>query len=502
MRRLRLLALFTVLVGVLTLPLVAHAAALPKPTLTLTAASAPTVGEDVTLAVTSTGLSAGDPITLEKFNGLLYSAVATAPASATGTASFAVPVASTKAVKYRVSVKASATHQAATSAQLTVTGVLAQPVLTLALQGHAVVNTPTTLVATGTRLSNGEAVKLEKWGGLTWGSAGTAPYDAVTGQVAFTITPANTKATRYRATVVKTTTHAAAASPELTVTALATAPGPGAPTCGTTPVAKADGTLWVCSFEEEFNASALDRTKWTPQTNFVNGRLYSEGPPYAYACYIDDPSVISQSNGTLKLTTRKMSSNVLCPKSADSSKNIPDVPYASGQVSTYGRFNQEHGRFEARMKSPGISPDSPTKLHEAFWLWPAVEAGESLFPATGEIDVSETYSEYPTLSVPFLHYDATGPTPYTGSNSGVANTAWNCVAHRGEWNTFTLEWDATKLQIWVNGNLCMVNTSKSPMLNKKYIVALTSAMGRASTGYDGVDAGPKTLEVDYVHVWK
>ncbi|KRA38365.1 hypothetical protein ASD81_06920 [Nocardioides sp. Root614] len=495
-------ALFVGLLGVFTLPLAAQAAALPKPTLTLTAASAPTVGQDVTLAVTSTSLNAGDTITLEKFNGLLYGAVATAPASSTGTASFSVPVTSTKAVKYRVSVKASATHQAAASAALTVTGVLAQPVLTLALQGNAVVNTPTTLVATGTHLSNGEAVKLEKWGGLSWGAAGTAPYDAVAGRAVLTITPANTNAARYRATVVKTTTHAAGTSPELAVTALATAPGPGAPTCGTTPVAKADGTLWVCSFGEEFDASALDRSKWTPQTNFVNGRLYSEGPPYAYACYVDDPSVISQSNGTLKLTTRRMPSNVLCPKSADSSKNIPDVPYASGQVSTYARFNQEHGRFEARMKSPEISADSPTKLHEAFWLWPAVEAGESLFPATGEIDVTETYSEYPTLSVPYLHYDATAPTPYTGSNPGVANTAWNCVANRGAWNTFTLEWDANKLQIWVNGNLCLVNTSKSAMLNKKYIVALTSAMGRASTGYDGIDAGPKTLEVDYVHVWK
>lgn len=501
MRRLHLVALFLGLLGVLTLPLVAHAAALPKPTLTLTATSTPTVGGDVTLAVASTGLNTGDTITLEKFNGLLYSAVATAPASSTGTASFSVPVANTKAVKYRVSVKASSTHQAATSATLTVTGVLAQPVLTLALQGDAVVNTPTTLVATGTHLANGEAVKLEKWGGLTWGAAGTAPYDAVSGRAVFTITPANTNVARYRATVVKTTTHAAAVSPELPVTALATAPAP-APTCGTTPVVKADGTPWVCSFGEEFNASELDRTKWTPQTNFVNGRLYSEGPPYAYACYIDDPSVISQSNGTLKLTTRKMASNVPCPKSADSSKNIPDVPYASGQVSTYARFNQEHGRFEARMKSPEISPDSPTKLHEAFWLWPAVEAGESLFPATGEIDVSETYSEYPTLSVPFLHYNATGPTPYNGSNAGVANTAWDCVANRGAWNTFTLEWDADKLQIWVNGTLCMVNTSGSAMLNKKYIVALTSAMGRASTGYDGIDAGPKTLEVDYVHVWK
>lgn len=505
MRRARLLALLVGIWGVSALPLVAHAADLPKPTLTLTATSTPTVGEEVTLAVTSSDLDSGDTITLEKLNGLFYSAVATAPASAAGTATFAVPVVSTAAVKYRVNVKASATHQAATSAQLTVTGVLPQPELTLELQGDAVVNTPTTLLATGDHLSNGEAVKLEKWGGLLWGTAATAPYDAATGRATFTITPVTTSVVRYRVKVVKTATHLAATSPELALTALATAPppDPDAPTCGATPVAKADGTLWECSFADEFDASQLDRTKWMPQENFVNGRDYRLGPPYVYACYLDDPSVISQSDGTLKLTTRKMPSDVLCPKNVDPAKSLPDVPYGSGQVSTHGKFNQVHGRFEARMKSPEIASDSPTNLHEAFWLYPAVEDGESAVPYTGEIDISETYSHFPTLSVPFLHYDDPGrSTPYTGSNADVANTAHDCQANRGEWHTYTLEWGPDELRIWVDGNLCLVNTSGDAMLNKRSKVILTSAMGRYSTGYEGLDAGPRTLEVDYVRVWR
>ena len=111
--------------------------------------------------------------------------------------------------------------------------------------------------------------------------------------------------------------------------------------------------------------------------------------------------------------------------------------------------------------------------------------------------MSETYSRYPDLSIPFLHYsaDAQGPVP-------TLNTAWDCAAERGVWNTYTLEWDATKLQIWANGTLCLVNTSQNAMMNKRYITAFTSAMGPASTGYEGIDAGPKTLEVDYVRVWK
>ena len=59
--------------------------------------------------------------------------------------------------------------------------------------------------------------------------------------------------------------------------------------------------------------------------------------------------------------------------------------------------------------------------------------------ATGEIDVAETYSLYNSVAIPFLHYaaDAGGP------QSGV-NTAWNCTAYRGVWNTYALEWTPTK----------------------------------------------------------
>ena len=56
------------------------------------------------------------------------------------------------------------------------------------------------------------------------------------------------------------------------------------------------------------------------------------------------------------------------------------------------------------------------------------------------------------------------------------NTAWDCVAQRGEYNTYTLEWTATRLEIKVNGTTCLVNTSGDPAFQKPYIVALTQLM--------------------------
>jgi beta-glucanase (GH16 family) len=261
-------------------------------------------------------------------------------------------------------------------------------------------------------------------------------------------------------------------------------PAPNDPVgCGA-PVLKSDGTAWTCTFFDNFDGTSLDRSKWVPQTNFANGSAT------VYACYIDDPAVISVSGGHLNLSVRQMPEPVTaCPANRAAS------PYAAGQVSTFYQFSQQYGRFEARMKVPLASGPG---LQEAFWLWPDVRYhSTATWPLSGEIDIVETYSQYPYLAIPFLHYsaDLLGPQP------GV-NTAWDCVAYRGEWNTYTLEWTANRLEILVNGQSCLVNTSGDPAFNKRYIIALTQALGTGANAYGGSGMLPATTQIDYVRVWK
>jgi beta-glucanase (GH16 family) len=258
----------------------------------------------------------------------------------------------------------------------------------------------------------------------------------------------------------------------------------GTDACGTRP-AKADGSLWSCTFNDDFSGSTLDRTKWMPQTAFATG------VQSAHACYLDDPSVINVENGSLNLTVRKVANPVSC---AFGNLTGP-TNYVAGSVMTYRLFSQQYGRFEARIKNTATTYPG---LHEAFWLWPDDRYSDgTVWPTAGEIDVSETYSAYPNLSVPFLHYsaDAYGATP------GL-NTAWDCTAYRGVWNTYTLEWSATKLQILVNGKNCLTNTSADPAFMKPYIIALTQALGAAGNEYDGRAPLPATMNVDYIKVWK
>jgi len=254
--------------------------------------------------------------------------------------------------------------------------------------------------------------------------------------------------------------------------------------CGPRPP-KVGGGLWSCTFADDFDGTALDRSRWATVTRYSSANMIGAG-----ACYLDDPSVVSVADGALHLSVRQLPVPMLCP-----SNPVIFSGNAAGMVSTAGLFSQQYGRFEARYRSAAVSGPG---LQEAFWLWPDTRyAADRPWPASGEIDVAETYSVRPDLVIPFLHYTANdngGPVPGT-------NTAWDCAAPRGDWHTYTLEWSPTRLQIWVDGRSCLVNTSDDPAFDKRYVVNLTAALGITNNTYGGAFPLPATMDVDYVRVW-
>jgi hypothetical protein len=255
--------------------------------------------------------------------------------------------------------------------------------------------------------------------------------------------------------------------------------------CGA-PLLRADGTRRECTFADDFDGSRLDRTKWVPQSNFITGDVNG-----AYACYRDHPDNVSVVNGALHLTVRREAAPVPCGHGG-----LAPSRFTGGGVMTYRLFSQRYGRFQARFKNTATTAPG---LQEAFWLWPDDrEDIPVLWPEAGEIDVIETYSQYPNHGIPFLHYTANdngGPIP------GL-NTAWNCAAARGIWNTYTLEWTPTLLLISVNGVTCLLNTSGNTAFQRKYIMALTQGLGVETNGYIDGTPMPATMSVDYVRVWK
>lgn len=247
-------------------------------------------------------------------------------------------------------------------------------------------------------------------------------------------------------------------------------------------VYRAAGGYWSCTFVDNFSGSTLDRTKWIGLDQYGGGDL----------CVLNNPRTVQVAYGSLRLSVvRAQGTSTPCPLRADGTRG----KYAGATVTSYGRWSQQYGRMEARIRVRGTSLPG---LHEAFWLWPDVRYGaDSPWPASGEMDVMETYSVMPNLSVPFLHYSADSLGPVDGFN-----TSWSCRAPRGLWHTYTLEWTASRIAIVVDGRTCLVSTDAAPSFRKRMIVSFTQYLGVGSNAYDGRVSLPSTTEVDYVKAWQ
>ncbi len=263
--------------------------------------------------------------------------------------------------------------------------------------------------------------------------------------------------------------------------------------CGAT-LPKTGGGTWECTFADNFDGDELNRSRWAVQTSG-----FQSGTATHWTCYVDNPANIAVSNHSLKLNMIELPAAQACP----SNKNKL-TKYTSASLTTFNLWSQAYGRFEAKYRNTAVAnfgPDSSgidkgqPGLQETFWLWPDVRKGA--FYANGdEIDIVETYSYKPTLAIPYLHYGLMPAKP------GV-NTAWNCLAPRGVYNTYTLEWKPGRAEIFVNGQSCLVNTSTNGAFKKTYIIALTQLMGASDNELQpGLTPMPATMEVDYVRAWK
>ena len=253
--------------------------------------------------------------------------------------------------------------------------------------------------------------------------------------------------------------------------------------CGPRP-AKADGTLWACTLAQDFTGTELDRSVWMPQT------IFRSGTNTAWACYIDDPSVISVHDDALHLTVRKLPETAALrrPEEPADVLRVRDglhVPAVQPEVRSLRGPDQEHRHHRSRTPASLFPALARRPLQHRHLGRPPRDRHRRTAPST------------PTPAIPFLHYTATD----NGEPFGL-NTAWDCVAQRGEYNTFTLEWTATQLMIEVNGETCLVNTTGDPAFQKPYIVALTQLMDVDGNAYTGQAPMPASMTIDYVRVWQ
>ncbi len=102
---------------------------------------------------------------------------------------------------------------------------------------------------------------------------------------------------------------------------------------------------WTLQFQEEFSGTRVDGTKWHLGQHW-SGMAGSGGVA---------PENVTVDNGTLKIKSEQRAI----------SYGGTAYSYATGELSTFSKFRQQYGYFEARVKYPAV-----TGLWPAFWFMP------------------------------------------------------------------------------------------------------------------------------------
>jgi len=121
-------------------------------------------------------------------------------------------------------------------------------------------------------------------------------------------------------------------------------------------------TSWTLSFEDDFNAKVLDKSRWLTRY-FWGEALMQKG--YSLSSekqHLTDGENVVLSNSILKIETRKETANGFVWD-----KKLGFFPrefnYTSGLISTGQSFRQSYGRFEAKVR---VKPQHP--VFQAFWM--------------------------------------------------------------------------------------------------------------------------------------
>jgi beta-glucanase (GH16 family) len=267
----------------------------------------------------------------------------------------------------------------------------------------------------------------------------------------------------------------------LLVGAVVTIPSSGAsgasgPTCGSTTARRADGTAWVCTFDDEFSGTSIDRALWTVQTTANGGFRAGD------ACLFDNPGTVSVSDGRLNLTVRKLSSTFVCKSSRTSFRT------SWAGASMYTRyFGQAYGRFAIRARFP--EANGRQGLQSALWTYPRSMTMMKAITGTNEIDIAEAYSRYPDLVSPTVHAFWGGKTE-----------ACSVPDYGAAFHTYAVEWSVTNATFYYDGVKCL--SAGRTGTSQPFLVALTQGLGVKANLYNASTPSPATMQVDWVRVWK
>jgi beta-glucanase (GH16 family) len=222
---------------------------------------------------------------------------------------------------------------------------------------------------------------------------------------------------------------------------------------------------WTLTFNDEFDGTALDTTKWMDQ--YWHGRTHSNNEQQYYA-----PDGYEVSDGRLRFIAEQ--------------REMGGMLYTSGMVTSFESFAQQYGWFEIRARFP-----KGQGLWPVFWLLPATKE----WPP--EIDVLEILG-HETEKVYFsTHWSSVA----AADNHQFKTGDYVGPDFSADFHTFAVEWQ-DGLCIWyvdgVERYRSVAGIPDEPM----YVIANLAVGGDWPGMPDATTPFPSYMDIDYIRVYQ
>ena len=235
------------------------------------------------------------------------------------------------------------------------------------------------------------------------------------------------------------------------------------------------------TMEDDFEGGTINNSLWNFDVGTgiaISGQGWGNNE---LQYYTDRAENIKVEDGNLKITAIK--------------ESFMASGYTSARINTVGKFEQEYGRFEARIQLPwgqGLWP--------AFWLL-GNNIDEVSWPQCGEIDIMEYRGQAPTNLLGSVHGPGYSAGNSIGKNYKLENDRFDTGFH-----IFGIEWGPDYINYYVDdvlyNQITPGDVNGEWVFDHPFYIIINLAVGGDFVGSPNASTVfPQTMLIDYVRVY-
>lgn len=278
------------------------------------------------------------------------------------------------------------------------------------------------------------------------------------------------------------------------------------------------------SFQDEFDGTSLDTSKWGYQYGCFDPAQHSQ------AQYTDSPDNVSVHDGHLSLTARYSPTKTKwdgsqVPRTCKNGDTTYDAPFTSGMITT----KTKDGKVLYAAPGTGFYAEARVKLPTARSSWSAFwgTGTKGGWPANGEIDIFESKGYDPSFLMSNIHTPRAGNPKKTQQHQGAMHG--DTATSQSEWHTYGLLKTADAIEFYFDGQMTHrvkmsdIKGESNPFADpdNDLVLKLNQMVGgsylakhdnwsdktfvdatKFADDYKSADGAGSTMYVDYVRVWE